>query len=167
MYSVTFYIYSVSSYLELLISYLYSLSTYFYSATSYVHSVSSYLYLATPYIYSVSSYLHSVTSYMYPVQPYFYSVTSYIYSVSSYFIQSSVSHLVSHTLWEDIVPHILPCSRFRNKKRCKNYILYNFIYFIDGTVKLLTDDVVNKSVVFRITETSHCSGLKMKETFLI
>ena len=32
---------------------------------------------------------------------------------------------------------------------------YNFIYFIDGTVKLYTDDVVNKSVVFRITEISH------------
>ena len=34
------------------------------------------------------------------------------------------------------------------------------LYFIGGTVKLHTDDIVNKSVVFRITETSHYSGLK-------
>ena len=54
----------------------------------------------------------------------------------------------------------------KHGKRWKKYILYNFKYFIDGTVQLHTDDVVNKSVVFRITETSHYSGLKNeKEVF--
>ena len=55
----------------------------------------------------------------------------------------------------------------KHGKRWKKYILYNFKYFIDGTVQLHTDDVVNKSVVFRITETSYYSGLKMKRRFLI
>ena len=43
----------------------------------------------------------------------------------------------------------------KHRKRQKNYILYNLIYFIGGTAKLHTDDIVNKSVVFRITETSY------------
>ena len=50
-------------------------------------------------------------------------------------------------------------------------ILYNFIYFIGGTVKLhIIDDIVNKSMVFRVTETS-CDIIhaqkKLKERFLI
>ena len=150
MFSLILFIFSLILFVFCLILFIFSiLFTFIVILFIFSHNT----YLQTPYFCSVSSYLHSVTS--------------YIYSVSSYFIQSSVSHLASHTLWEDIVPHILPCSRFRNKKRCENFILHNFIYFIDGTVKLLTDDVVNKSVVFRITETSHCSGLKMKEMFLI
>ena len=45
-------------------------------------------------------------------------------------------------------------------KTLEDYILYNFKYFISGTVKLHTDDIDNKSVVFRIKENSHYSGLK-------
>ena len=104
---------------------------------------------------SVLNYLYLVSSCLYSVWSYLYSVTSYIYSVSSYFLDS-----VSHAVQQDIVPHILPCSKFRNNqieirnrqiqeyqntknrilwkkekhgKRWKNYILYNFIYFIGGT----------------------------------
>ena len=39
-----------------------------------------------------------------------------MYSVSSYFIQSSFLYSVSHVVREDIVPHILLCSRFRNNQ---------------------------------------------------
>ena len=65
------YIYSVSSY-------IYSVSSYLYSVRSYIHSVSSYLYSVRSYIYSVSSYFYSVTSYIYPVSSYLYTVTSFI-----------------------------------------------------------------------------------------
>ena len=130
------------------------------------------------YIFSLI-YQYSVTSYLYSVSSYLYLVTSYICSVWSYFIQSSVLYSLSHTVREDIVPHILSCSRSRNNqielrkreiqkmqkyrnrilisnkniveknkygKRWKKYILYNSIYFIGGTVKLHTDDIVSKSV---------------------
>ena len=80
-----------------------------YSVRSYIYSVSSNLY-------SVRSYLYSVSSNLYSVRTYFYSVSSYMYSVSSYFIQSSFLYSVSHVVREDIVPHILSCSRFRNNQ---------------------------------------------------
>ena len=101
---------------------------------------------------------------------------------------------VSHTVWQDIVPQILSCSRFGNNqielrkrqiqkyknmenrilnsnknivekketwKTLEEYILYKFIYFIGGTVKLHNDDIVNKSVVFRIRNLlPHYSCLK-------
>ena len=106
------YSYSVSSYLYSVISYVYSVSSYLCSARSYIYSVLSYLYSVISYKYSVSSYLYSVTSYIYI----FSILYIYIYSISSHFIQSSFLYSVSHTLREDIVPHILPCSRFRNNQ---------------------------------------------------
>ena len=98
-----------------------------------MYSVRSYIY-----IYSVSSYLYSVTPYIYPVSSYLYSVTSYIYSISSY--------------WYSVTSYICSVSSY----------LY-FVYFIGGTVKLHTEDVVNKSVTFRATETSHYSDLKKRK----
>ena len=61
-------------------------------------------------------YMYSVLSHLYSVSSYLYSVTSSIYSVSCYFIQSSFLYSVSHIVKEDIVPHILSCSRFRNNQ---------------------------------------------------
>ena len=106
------YSYSVSSYLYSVISYVYSVSSYLCSARSYIYSVLSYLYSVISYKYSLSSYLYSVTSYIYI----FSILYIYIYSISSHFIQSSCLYSISHTLREDIVPHILPCSRFRNNQ---------------------------------------------------
>ena len=51
----------------------------------------------------------------------------------------------------------------KHRKRQNNYILYNLIYLIGGTAKLRTDDIVNKSVVFRITETS-CHIIHVSKT---
>ena len=43
----------------------------------------------------------------------------------------------------------------RNMENTRGIIFFcNLIYFIGDTVKLDTDDIVNKSVVFRIKETS-------------
>ena len=125
-----------------------------------------------------------IQSHMFSLVSFVFAVSSYIYSVSSYFIQSSFLYSVSRTVREDIVSKVLSCSRFKNnqtelRKRqiqkykntenkilnsnrniiektetWKNYILYSFIYFIGGIVKVHTGDIVNKSVVFKITETS-------------
>ena len=57
-----------------------------------------------------------VLNYLYSASSYLYSASSYLYSVSSYFIQSSFLYSVSNIVREDIVPHILPCSRFRNNQ---------------------------------------------------
>ena len=84
---------------------MYSVSFYLYSVISRIYSVSSYLYSVISYIYSVSSYLCSVTPYIYSVSPYF--VQSHLIYIQFHFIQSSVLHLVSHTVRVDIVPHIL------------------------------------------------------------
>ena len=43
----------------------------------------------------------------------------------------------------------------RNMENTRRIIFFcNFIYFIGDTVKFDTNDIVNKSVAFRITETS-------------
>ena len=61
-------------------------------------------------------YTCSVLNYLYSVSSYSYSFISYICSVLSYLIQSSFLYSVSHTLQENIVPHILSCSRFRKNQ---------------------------------------------------
>ena len=107
-----------------------------YSASSCLYSVISYLYLVSSYLLLVLSYIYSVSSYLYSIRSYLiYSVSSYLYSVTSVTIKLEELHS------------------------------YNFIYFIGGTVKLHTDEIVNKSVVFRNTETSHYSCLKNERKF--
>ena len=107
-----------------------------YSASSSLYSVISYLYLVSSYLLLVLSYIYSVSSYLYSIRSYLiYSVSSYLYSVTSVTIKLEELHS------------------------------YNFIYFIGGTVKLHTDEIVNKSVVFRNTETSHYSCLKNERKF--
>ena len=107
-----------------------------YSASSCLYSVISYLYLVSSYLLLVLSYIYSVSSYLYSIRSYLiYSVSSYLYSVTSVTIKLEELHS------------------------------YNFIYFIGGTVKLHTDEIVNKSVVFRNTETSHHSCLKNERKF--
>ena len=77
-----------------------------------------YMCLVLNYSYSVPSYLYSVISYIYifSILYIYIYIYIYIYSISSHFIQSSFLYSVSHTLREDIVPHILPCSRFKNNQ---------------------------------------------------
>ena len=107
-----------------------------YSASSCLYSVISYLYLVSSYLLLVLSYIYLVSSYLYSIRSYLiYSVSSYLYSVTSVTIKLEELHS------------------------------YNFIYFIGGTVKLHTDEIVNKSVVFRNTETSHYSCLKNERKF--
>ena len=107
-----------------------------YSASSCLYSVISYLYLVSSYLLLVLSYIYSVSSYLYSIRSYLiYSVSSYLYSVTSVTIKLEELHS------------------------------YNFIYFIGGTVKLHTDEIVNKSAVFRNTETSHYSCLKNERKF--
>ena len=107
-----------------------------YSASSCLYSVISYLYLVSSYLLLVLSYIYSVSSYLYSIRSYLiYSVSSYLYSVTSVTIKLEELHS------------------------------YNFIYFIGGTVKLHTDEIFNKSVVFRNTETSHYSCLKNERKF--
>ena len=50
-------------------------------------------------------------------------------------------------------------------KRQKNDILYNFICFIGATVKVHTDDISDKSAIFRMTETLVTLFKKLKEVF--
>ena len=107
-----------------------------YSASSCLYSVISYLYLVSSYLLLVLSYIYLVSSYLYSIRSYLiYSVSSYLYWVTSVTIKLEELHS------------------------------YNFIYFIGGTVKLHTDEIVNKSVVFRNTETSHYSCLKNERKF--
>ena len=94
-----------------LLLYVFSLKLFLFSFIYiqylfHLYSVWSYIYSASSYLYSVSSYLYSVTSCIYPV----------LYSVSSYFIWSSILYSVSHTLRENIVPQVIPCSRFKNNQ---------------------------------------------------
>ena len=179
MFSLILFIFS-RSYLYSVSSYTYSVSSYLYSVWSYIYSVSFYTYSVSSYLYSISSRLYSVSCYIYSVSSYLYSVRYHVYSVSSYFIQSSFLYSVSHTVWDDIVPQMLSFIRFRNNqieltkrqmqkwKNTENRILNSnennkekakILYRWHS--KLHTDDIVNKSVVFTITETSyHYSCLK-------
>ena len=121
-----------------------------YSASSCLYSVISYLYLVSSYLLLVLSYIYSVSSYLLLVLSYIYSVSSYLYSIRSYLIYSVSSYLYSVT---------------SVTIKLEELHSYNFIYFIGGTVKLHTDEIVNKSVVFRNTETSHYSCLKNERKF--
>ena len=127
------------------------------------------------YLYSFSSYLYSVWSYLYSVS--LFSLIFFIFSdilpIFSLilFAFSPILYIFSLILFvfNQILPNIFSLILFVFSQsvtiKLEELHSYNFIYFIGGTVKLHTDEIVNKSAVFRNTETSHYSCLKNERKF--
>ena len=105
--------------IQLLLLYVFSLKLFIFSLILFVFSHILRIFSLILFVFSQILQIFSLILFVFSHILYIhiqYLIYIYIYSISSHFIQSSFLYSVSHTLREDIVPHILPCSRFRNNQ---------------------------------------------------
>ena len=110
VFSLKLFIFSLILFVFSHILRIFSLILFVFSQILYIFSIILFIFSHILQIFSLILFVFSHVLYIH------IQYLIYIYSISSHFIQSSFLYSVSHTLREDIVPHILPCSRFRNNQ---------------------------------------------------
>ena len=114
VFSLKLFIFSLILFVFSHILRIFSLILFVFSQILYIFSIILFIFSHILQICSLILFVFSHILYIH-IQ-YLIYIYIYIYSISSHFIQSSFLYSVSHTLREDIVPHILPCSRFKNNQ---------------------------------------------------
>ena len=127
IFSLILFVISLISFMFNLILCIFSLILFVFSQILHIFSLDLFVFSQILYILShficiqsdftyIQSRLICIQSHLINIQFHLICIQSHLIYIQSRFIQSSFLYSVSHTVWQDIVPQILSCSRFGNNQ---------------------------------------------------